>query len=109
MRNLRIAVRSLIRTPGVSCVAALTLALGVGANTAIFTVVNGVLLRPLPFANADEVVRVWLTTADQRESGMSAGDFLDLRRENRSLAVIAGHRQNQIAAAASGEPLLFAG
>ncbi|MGE5816256.1 MAG: hypothetical protein ACM36C_17345, partial [Acidobacteriota bacterium] len=71
MRDLRMAIRALIKTPGVSCLAAVTLALGIGANTAMFSVVNGVLLRPLPFADPSRIVRVWLTTADQRESGMS--------------------------------------
>lgn len=109
MRDLRLAIRTLVRTPGIFCVALVTLALGIGANTAIFSVVNGVLLRPLPFADADRVVRIALTTADSRESGMSAGDFLDVRRQSRSLATIAGHRQDQISAVSRGEPVLFAG
>jgi predicted permease len=109
MHNIRSAWRSLLKTPGISGLAAMTLALGIGANTAIFSVVNGVLLRPLPFANPERVVRVWLKTADDRESGLSAADFLDLRRQNRSLQALAGYRQDMMSAVAAGEPVLVPG
>jgi putative ABC transport system permease protein len=65
IQDAKLAFRTLIRQPGFAIVAIATLALGIGANTAIFTLVNKVLLEPLPFANADELVRVWSSNPTQ--------------------------------------------
>ena len=79
MIDLRRAVRRLVRTPGFSLVAVATLALGVGANTAIFSVVNAALIRPLPFPDADDIVRIY-SPSSKGGSTVSPPDFTDWRR-----------------------------
>ena len=59
VQDFRYAVRGLVGRPGFTVVAVLTLALGIGANTAVFSVVNGVVFKPLPYENGDEIVRLW--------------------------------------------------
>jgi predicted permease len=85
IHDLRLAWRSLRRTPGFTAAAVVTLTLGIGANTAIFSVVDGVLLRPTPFADPDRLVMVWET---DRKSGTtrepaSVPDFLDFRERSK--------------------------
>jgi predicted permease len=87
--EVRMAVRALRKSPGFTAVAVLTLALGIGANTAIFSVVQGVLLRPLPFAHPENLVQIWNTYSllpafPQVE--MSPGDFTDFRKQAASFS-----------------------
>lgn len=88
MRELRYAIRSLARAPLFSIVVILTLALGLGATTAIFSVVNGVLLRPLPYPQPDRIVRVWAQSSTGGRMNFSDPDFEDLRDQSRSFAVL---------------------
>src|ERR1041384_7047543 len=83
-QDIRFGVRMLLKSPSVSIVATIALALGIGANTAIFNVVNSVLLRPLPFPNPDSLVAVFETDS-QRGSvrgSHSYPNFMDLRAQN---------------------------
>ena len=90
MRSLRYALRTLLKTPGFTAVAIATMALGIAVNTAIFSVVNAVLLRPLPFRDESRIVRFWTTDAEGQRGNHSAGDFLDFKQQNRTLAALAG-------------------
>ena len=78
-QDLRLAARSLRRNPGFALVAVVTLALGIGANTAIFGVLNGVLLRPLPYATPDRLVKVWNHWEGSPEGNLSPPEFFDYR------------------------------
>ena len=78
--DIRFAARALIRTPGFTAVAVVTLALGIGGTTALFSLVNAVLLRPLPFKDAHQLVEIWSRT-EQRSGGRVPGDMLAALRE----------------------------
>jgi putative ABC transport system permease protein len=77
-QDLRFALRQFARYPGFTVVAAVTLALGIGASTAVFSVVNGVLLRPLPYADEESVVKVW-NTYEEGTLGLSENELLEYR------------------------------
>src|SRR5512141_35369 len=82
-QNLRFALRLLRKSPGFTAVAVLTLALGIGANTAIFSVVYATLLAPMPYPKPDQLVMVWSKVQAGR-NGVSAGDYLDWKRQSTS-------------------------
>ena len=85
-QDLRYGFRTLLRNPGFCAVAILALALGIGPNTAIFTMVNAVLLKPLPIPEPDRVVMIWGTRlkAGFDQMPVSAADYLDWKQQARS-------------------------
>src|SRR4030081_514117 len=81
-QDLRYGLRVLRKNPGFTAVAVLTLALGIGANTAIFSIMNATLFRPLPYPNANEIVVVWGTQSGAGANRFSAPNFLDVKDQN---------------------------
>jgi putative ABC transport system permease protein len=91
LQDVRFGLRMLRKTPGFTAVAVVTLALGIGANTAIFTVINAVMLRPLPFAAPDRLVRIWESnpTRGWPTFAVSHANYLDWTAETRGFAQLA--------------------
>jgi predicted permease len=87
LQDIRYGIRTLAKNPGFTIVAVLTLALGIGANTAIFSVVQNVLLRPLPYAEPDQLVEIFNTYPPQvPRGGLSPGDYADWKQQNQSFS-----------------------
>ena len=91
IRDVRFAIRQLLKSPGFSVVAILTLALGIGSSSAIFSVVNGVLLRPLPYPEADALVRVHEVVPQYGRFSVAPANFLDWRKQSTSFERIAAY------------------
>jgi predicted permease len=109
--SLRIAIRSLRRTPGFTAVVVLTLALGIGATTAIFSVVNAVLLNPLPYPTADRLVMVWVTNpAEEIEKDITSfPTFADWEQQATTFAAMAARNVTTFTLTGAGDPLLVPG
>ncbi|MCI0404212.1 MAG: ABC transporter permease [Acidobacteria bacterium] len=88
-QDLRYSVRQLARSPGFTTVALLTLALGIGANTAIFSVVNAVLLRELPFKDPDQLVWVWSVRPERNDVPFTLPEFIDYQEQSRTVDQLA--------------------
>jgi putative ABC transport system permease protein len=98
------AVRSLARTPGFTAIALLTLALGIGANTAMFSVINAVLLRPLPYKNEDRLVFVWSSTRSFPRAPLTPGRLIDFREQLTSISGMAGISHISVNLTGTGDP-----
>src|SRR6476620_11784330 len=110
MQDIRAAIRALARRPGFAAVAIATLALGIGGNAAIFSIIDTVLLRPLPYPRPDRLVIPWEFSADvERKLGFdrlpaSPGDVTDFRTGNRSFERLASMRPERLNLTGTGEP-----
>jgi putative ABC transport system permease protein len=103
-RDLALAVRGLIRVPGFTAAAILTLALGIGGTTAMFTAVDAAFLHPLPYPGADRLAMVWQTREARRHISVSMLDAVDWGQRNRAFAHLAAFYAGPINVSADGEP-----
>jgi predicted permease len=103
-QDVRYGLRVLAKNPGFTAIAILTLALGIGANTALFSVVNGVLLNPLPFANPDELVAAYAKSPTFEQSSIAYPNFLDWQKDNHSFASLSAFRSDDYNMTGAGEP-----
>ncbi|MFY9556007.1 MAG: ABC transporter permease [Blastocatellia bacterium] len=104
LKDLRFGIRMMMRSPGFTLVALVTIALGIGANTAIFSVVNTVLLRPLPYQNPDALLVLWEKQGRIEQESPSLPDFLDWRERNQSFEQMAFARRDNVNITGAGEP-----
>jgi predicted permease len=102
-QDIRYGLRTLAKAPGFTAIAVLTLALGIGANSALFSVVNGVLLNPLPYPEPDKIISVFTKTSDFNHSSTSYLNFLDWQKENQSFAPLAAFRNVSIFLTGAGD------
>src|SRR5689334_5954378 len=91
--DFKFALRMLIKAPGFAAIAILTLALGIGANSAIFSVIDAVLLHPLPFPKPNQLVAVWSRVANDNleKETESIPDYVDLRDQSKTLSALAAY------------------
>ncbi|MDE3198873.1 MAG: ABC transporter permease, partial [Acidobacteriota bacterium] len=102
----KIVLRRLLRSPLFTAVTLLTLAIGIGANTAIFSVVNGVLLKPLPYSDPDRLVGLWHTSSlsNLEKVNMSPGNYFAYREQGRAFTDIALYTQGAVSVTQMGVP-----
>ena len=107
MNDLRYSLRLLAKSPGFTVVSIIALALGIGANSAIFSLADGFLVRPLSYPNADRLVAVYSTPPSPQatRSLATAGDFADWRREATSFDILAAQDSRSFTLTGAGEPV----
>jgi predicted permease len=103
LQDIRYAIRTLAKNPGFTVVAVLTLALGIGANTALFSVVNGVLLNPLPFPAPNQLATLYANRVHLERASISYPNFLDWQRENHTFVSMAAFRPDDFNLTGTGE------
>jgi putative ABC transport system permease protein len=113
-RDVRLGVRSLVHSPIFTVVTVLSLALGIGANTAIFSVVNGLLLRPLPYPEAEQIVDVWHTPPQQAFPGLdrfsvSPANYIDWKAQSSTFEQMAVYTYTGLSLSTSNDPLPLIG
>jgi predicted permease len=109
MQDVRYAIRQLALNPGFTVVITLTLALSIGANSAIFSVIEGVLLKPLPYPHSEQIVRLFLSSAEYPKFPLNPFDFRDFRARSKSFESIAAFSRGDKQLSGTGEPVQLAG
>jgi putative ABC transport system permease protein len=105
IQDLRYGLRTLLKTPGFAVIAVATLALGIGANTAIFSVVNGILLKPLPYSDPDRLVQIREYHVPKHpDFAVSPGNFLEWQAQSTAFTQLAAYRTGFYTLLGSGEP-----
>jgi predicted permease len=105
LQDVRFAFRILVKSPAFTAIVVCTLALGIGANTALFSVVNGVLLNPLPYPHASQLVALYEKNAGTAEAPISYLNFLDWQRESRTFSSMAIYRHEDYNLTGSGRAM----
>src|SRR5437870_11623368 len=104
LHDIRFGLRTLIKNPGFSAVAIIALALGTGVNSAIFSVVDAVLLRPLPYRNPDRLVLVWTSNPTTPRDAMSVPDFFEYRDQNQVFEELGAFSYDDFSITSGDEP-----
>jgi len=102
--DIRFSLRGLRRNPGFTAVVVVTLALGIGANTAIFSVLQTVLLRPFPFPDPDRLVNVWTPQVGYSYNPLSAADWVDYRESTQSFEALGAYERQRVNLSGDGDP-----
>ncbi|MGH9344213.1 MAG: ABC transporter permease, partial [Terriglobia bacterium] len=105
IQDLKFGWRMLCKNPGFTAIAVITLALGIGASTAIFSVVDAVLLRPLPYPNPQQIVTVWEQEANGHRAHLADPNFEDFRAQNHTLSALAVFSSGPDSVSGGSEPV----
>ena len=105
LKDIRYGLRSLLKSPGFAALAVLTLALGIGASTAIFSVVDGILLQPLPYPQAERIVQLREINAKGRQMSFAEPNYLDVRDRSRTLESVAQYSGDLTTVTGGSEPV----
>src|SRR5438045_1812787 len=103
-QDFRYAVRTLWKSPGFTAVAVIALALGIGANTAMFSIVNGVLLRPIPYAKPERLLKLYTSAPQFRDGSVSYPNYLDWQQRSQSFETLGAYRNETFNLTGQGEP-----
>src|SRR5580700_9918691 len=108
-QDLRYALRQFVKTPGLTAIVVITIALGVGANSALFSVVNGVLLNPLPYPHPDQLITLHESKPNFEHGSISFPNFRDWRKDNHTFSAMAISRGYAFSLTGAGEAIQLSG